>query len=52
VAYVVLGSLALKRGHTPRARTIAFVAALVTYAAMLGIARAHHPLGWLRSLAA
>jgi uncharacterized membrane protein SirB2 len=46
VAYVVLGSLALKRARTPLARALFFVAALVVYAAMLGIARAHHPLGW------
>jgi uncharacterized membrane protein SirB2 len=51
-AYVVLGSVALKRGRTPRARTVAFVAALVVYATMIGIARARHPLGWLRSFAA
>ena len=50
--YVVLGSLALKRARTPRGRTIAFIAALAVYAAMLGIARAHHPLGWLGSLGA
>ena len=50
--YVVLGSLALKRGRTPRARTVAFVAAVVAYAAMIGVAREHHPLGWLRWLAA
>ena len=52
IVYVVLGSLALKRARTPRGRTIAFIAALAVYAAMLGIARAHHPLGWLRSLGA
>jgi uncharacterized membrane protein SirB2 len=47
VAHVVLGSLALKRARTPPARALFYVAALVVYAAMLGIARAHHPLGWL-----
>jgi uncharacterized membrane protein SirB2 len=47
VAYIVLGSFALKRARTPRARLVFFAAALVTFAAMLGIARAHHPLGWL-----
>jgi len=47
VVYVALGSLALKRIRTPRARALFFVAAIVVYAAMLGIARAHHPLGWL-----
>lgn len=47
VAYIVLGSLALRRGRTPRARQGCFAAATVTYVAMFGIARAHHPLGWL-----
>jgi len=47
--YVALGSLALKRGGTPRVRTGCFIAALAVYATMLGIARAHHPLGWIRS---
>jgi uncharacterized membrane protein SirB2 len=47
LAYVVLGSMALKRARTPLARALFFVAALVVYTAMLGIARAHHPLGWL-----
>ena len=50
VAYVVLGSIALKRGRTPRARTVAFVAAVFAYVAMIGIARGHHPLGWLHRL--
>jgi uncharacterized membrane protein SirB2 len=49
VVYVVAGSLALKRARTPRARTLFFIAALAVYAIMLGIARAHHPLGWLLS---
>jgi uncharacterized membrane protein SirB2 len=47
VAYVVLGSLALKRAQSARARTAAFVAALVVYVTIIGIARAHHPLGWV-----
>lgn len=47
VIYIVLGSLALKRARTPRARLLAFVAALAVFAAMLGVARAHAPLGWL-----
>jgi uncharacterized membrane protein SirB2 len=50
VLYVVLGSLALKRARSARARTIAFVAALCVYATIIGIARAHHPLGWLAGL--
>lgn len=47
VAYVVLGSLALKRATTRRGRAVFFIAALAVYATMFGIARAHHPLGWL-----
>jgi uncharacterized membrane protein SirB2 len=47
VVYVVLGTYALKRGRTPRVRTIAFVAALLVFFAIIGIALAHHPLGWL-----
>jgi uncharacterized membrane protein SirB2 len=47
VGYVGLGTLAMGRARTPRARTIAFVAAVVVYATMIGIARAHHPWGWV-----
>lgn len=47
VVYVVLGSLALKRARTPPARRLFFVTAIAVYVAMLGIARAHHPLAWL-----
>lgn len=50
VAYVVLGSLALRRGRTRRARGVYFSLALFTVFAMYGIARAHHPLGWWRLL--
>ena len=47
LGYVVLGSLALKRGRGARVRAICFVAALTVFAAMVGIARTHQPLGWL-----
>lgn len=47
VVYVILGSLALKRGKTSRVRTLCFVCALAVYLAIIGIARNHHPLGWL-----
>jgi uncharacterized membrane protein SirB2 len=46
VAYVVLGSFALKRGRTPGIRRICFVAALAVFAFMLSVARLHQPLGW------
>jgi uncharacterized membrane protein SirB2 len=45
VVYVVLGSIALKRGRTRRVRLAAFVAALLTIAFIYSVARAHHPLG-------
>ena len=45
--YVVLGTFALKRGRTPRLRATCFVAALLVFATIIGIALAHHPLGWL-----
>lgn len=47
VAYVVLGSLALKRARTTRGRALAYVAALATYVLIVSVARAHHPLGFL-----
>lgn len=50
--YIVLGSLALKRAHSPRARLTAYLAALATFAYMLSVARAHHPLGVFALLAA
>lgn len=45
VTYVVLGTIALKRGRTPRVRTVAYLAALLVFAFVITIARAHHPLG-------
>src|SRR5690606_25493621 len=47
VLYVVLGVFALRRGRTRRARAIAYVAALLVFAQVYFIARAHHPLGAL-----
>ncbi len=47
VAYVVLGSLALKRGTTRAMRRGCFVAALLVYGFVIGVAQAHHPLGFL-----
>lgn len=47
VVYVVLGSLALKRGRSARSRAVTFVAAAVIYVGIIGIAYTHHPLGWL-----
>jgi uncharacterized membrane protein SirB2 len=52
VVYVVLGSIALKRGRTRRIRIAALVAALLTVGFLVTVARAHHPLGLLLGLAA
>ncbi len=51
VAYIVFGSLALKRAREPGQRAFAYVAALACYATIYSIARAHHPLGLLQGLA-
>ncbi len=45
--YIVLGSLALKRGRTELARRVSYGAALATYAFMATVAVRHHPLGVL-----
>jgi len=50
VVYIVLGSLALKRATTRTARAWCFAAALLVYLFIVGIARAHHPLGWFTRL--
>lgn len=47
VVYVVLGVFAMRGGRTQRTRAICYVAALLVFACIYGIARAHHPLGWL-----
>lgn len=47
VVYVVLGTFALKRGHTPRVRLGCYLSALLVFVTIIGIALAHHPLGWL-----
>lgn len=45
VVYVVLGSIALKRGRTQATRIVALVSAWLTVGFLFTVARAHHPLG-------
>ena len=45
VVYIVLGSIAIKRGRTRGIRVAAFIAALLTIGFLVSVARAHHPLG-------
>jgi uncharacterized membrane protein SirB2 len=52
VLYIVLGSIALKRGRTRRTRVVAFCAALATVGFLVTVARAHHPLGVLAGIEA
>ena len=46
-AYIVLGILALRPNRGRAARVALYLAALLVYAQVYGIARAHRPLGWL-----
>jgi len=45
VVYVMLGSIALKRGRTRSMQVAAYFAALLTVAFLYTVARAHNPLG-------
>jgi uncharacterized membrane protein SirB2 len=50
VVYIVLGTIALKRGRTRGVRLGSFVAALLVYGSIIATARLHHPLGPLWGL--
>jgi uncharacterized membrane protein SirB2 len=52
VVYILLGSLALRRGRSRRVRVAALAAALLTVAFLFTVARAHHPLGLFAALPA
>lgn len=45
LVYIVLGSFALKRGATRKIRVLCWLAALLVYAFIIGVARSHHPAG-------
>ncbi|MGI9271694.1 MAG: SirB2 family protein [Woeseiaceae bacterium] len=44
--YIVLGAIALRRGPTMRVRQLAFVAALLSFAYVVGAAINKSPLSW------
>ena len=46
-AYVGLGMLAMRRESAPGIRRLGFAGAMLTYITIIGIALAHHPLGWI-----
>lgn len=52
VVYILLGSVALRRGRSRRIRAAALAAALLTVAFLYTVARTHHPLGLFAALPA
>lgn len=46
LAYIGVGTVAIKRGKTPRQRGIAAVVAVAIFLYIVGIALAHSPLSW------
>ena len=48
VAYIILGTIALKRGRTRAIRATALVAAIAVFLYVAGVARAHDAGSWLR----
>ncbi len=47
VVYIVLGAIALGRGKTLRARTVAFVLSLATFAYIAGVALSKSTASWI-----
>ena len=47
IAYIILGSIALKRGLTKAIRALAWVAALATFGYIISVALTHDPRGFL-----
>ena len=50
VVYIVLGALAMRPRFPRKRRALLYIAALAVFACMFGIARLHHPAGWLLPL--
>ena len=50
IIYVVLGTVAIKRGPTMQIRIIAFVSALAVFAYIAGVAMSKSPASWLALL--
>ncbi|HTE42806.1 MAG TPA: SirB2 family protein [Steroidobacteraceae bacterium] len=45
IVYIVLGTIALKRGKTAGIRRMAFLGAAIVFVFMISVARSHNPLG-------
>lgn len=50
VIYILLGTVAVRRGPTLRIRAIAFAAAVSAFAYIVGVALAKSPASWIRYL--
>ena len=51
LAYILLGTVALKRGPTKQIRALAFCGAIAAFAYVSGVALAKSPLSWLQVFA-
>lgn len=49
ILYIILGSIALKRGSTKTIRATAWIAALAVFGYIVSVATTHSPLGFLSS---
>jgi len=47
LAYIVFGTIALRRGRTPRIRHTALILALLTFTYIVGVAISKSPASWL-----
>lgn len=47
VLYIGIGTIAIKRGKTPRSRAIAALMAIAVYGYIIGVAIKHNPMSWL-----
>ena len=50
IVYILLGTVAIRRGSTMRIRMVAFVAALSVFAYIVGVAMSKSPASWLAYL--
>ncbi|NYT35561.1 regulator SirB [Allopusillimonas soli] len=46
LVYIIVGTVAIKRGKTPQSRAMAAIAAVLVFVYIVGIAIRHNPLSW------
>ena len=47
IAYILLGTVAIRRGRTKNIRAVAFVAAIAVFGYVIGVGMARSPASWL-----